>query len=439
MVVVGLGPAGPDLVTVGAMAAIGRVPPAQRFLRTTRHPAAAVVDGARSFDAAYHNADRFEQVYEHIAATLVGQAAEYGEVLYAVPGSPRVLERSVDLLDRAATRGELSLEVVPGLSFIDLAWVRLGVDPLEDGVRLVDAHRFAERAAGERGPLLVAHCHNRRVLSDVKLAVEEPPVTPVTVLQRLGLPDEAVFEVGWPEIDRSFEPDHLTSLWVPELAAPVGAELVALEQLMAILREQCPWDRSQTHATLTRHLLEESYEVLDALLELDRARTGGGSVDQQGAAYAHVEEELGDLLFQVVFHARIAAEAGRFTLADVARGIHDKLVTRHPHVFAGAAYDAASAEGKWEELKRAEKERTSALDGIPPTLPSLLYASKVLKRAATVGVQVEPSPLAEPDRLGDELLAVVSAARHAGVDAEVSLRIAADRLVAEARRAEAGG
>ena len=134
---------------------------------------------------------------------------------------------------------------------------------------------------------------------------------------------------------------------------------------------------------------------------------------------------------------RLAAEAGRFTLADVARGIHDKLVARHPHVFAGQEYAADQAEGRWEELKRAEKGRTSAMDGIPATLPALMYASKVLKRSATLGVTVEAAPLPDAGRVGDELLALVAAARAAGVDAEVALRIAADRLVDHARRTEA--
>ncbi len=446
VVAVGLGPAGPDLLTAGALAAIERVPSARRYLRTTRHPAAAAVGAGSSFDERYERADRFDEVYEQIAAELIDRAAADGEVLYAVPGSPRVLERTVDLLAEADARGEVELDVVAGLSFVDLAWVRLGVDPLEEGVRLVDGHRFAERAAGERGPLLVAHCHNRRVLSDIKLAVEAPPPTPVTVLQRLGLPDEAVVEVAWEDLDRSVEPDHLTSLWVPRLAAPVGAELVALEQLMVTLRERCPWDRAQTHTSLTRHLLEESYEVLDALLELDRAEqtapdprvagvAGDPAVDE---AYAHVEEELGDLLFQVVFHARLAAEAGRFDLADVARGIHDKLVARHPHVFAGERYDPDDPESGWEARKRAEKGRTSALDGIPSALPSLAYAGKVLKRAATVGVAVAPTPVAGPDAVGEALLGLVSAARAAGVDAEVALRVAADRLADQARRVERG-
>jgi len=341
IVAVGLGPAGPDLLTAGTLAAIDRIP--RRWLRTTRHPAAVALAGAPSFDDVYEGSDTFDDVYRRIADTLLAEADEHGEVLYAVPGSPRVLERSVDLLAEAAADGRIELEVLPGLSFVDLAWVRLGVDPLEDGVRLVDAHRFAERAAGERGPLLVAHCHNRRVLSDVKLAVDDPPRTPVTVLQRLGLPDEAVTEVAWADLDRSVEPDHLTSLWIPELAAPVAAELVAFSELVARLRAECPWDRQQTHMTLTRHLLEESYEVLEAIeawaaaAAADDGGPGGG--DAVAEADEHLAEELGDLLFQVVFHATLGAERGAFTLADVARGIHDKLVLRHPHVFGSVEAD----------------------------------------------------------------------------------------------------
>jgi len=188
VVAVGLGPAGPDLVTAGTAEAIARIAP--RFLRTARHPAATAVGEATTFDAAYEIEATFVDVYARIVDELTAAAGAHGEVLYAVPGSPRVLERTVDLLAARAGAGDLELEVLPALSFLDLAWVRLGIDPLEDGVRLVDGHRFATRAAGERGPLLVAHCHNQRVLSDVKLAVEDPPDAPVIVLQRLGSPDE---------------------------------------------------------------------------------------------------------------------------------------------------------------------------------------------------------------------------------------------------------
>ena len=138
---------------------------------------------------------------------------------------------------------------------------------------------------------------------------------------------------------------------------------------MRRLRAECPWDREQTHQSLTRHLLEESYEVLDAIDLL-------GADEDEG--YVALEEELGDLLFQVVFHATLGAEEGRFTLADVARGIHDKLVLRHPHVFAEVEVDGADeVVTNWEAIKKAEKGRESVFDGIPTGLPALLYALKV--------------------------------------------------------------
>jgi tetrapyrrole methylase family protein/MazG family protein len=411
--VVGLGPGGPDLVTAGTLAELERVP--VRFLRTTRHPAASVVADARSFDDVYEGAERIEDVYAAIVDALVAAAEEHGEVLYAVPGSPRVAERSVDLL---AADGRVEVEVVPALSFLDLAWVRLGVDPLTAGARIVDGHDVTT-LAGERGPLLVAQCDRRSVLSDVKLAADDGPA--VTVLHHLGLPDERVFEVAWADLDRTFEPDHLTSVWVPELGAPIAGEVAAFAEVVRTLRERCPWDAEQTHHTLTRHLLEETYEVLEAIEALD---------EETGDGYDHVEEELGDLLFQVVFHATIAAESGAFTLADVARGINEKLVYRHPHVFGDVSVDDADEVARnWEQLKKAEKGRSSVMEGIPGDLPALLYAHKVLRKASGLGVEVEPAPgITDGEALGDLLLAIVDAARRAELDPEAALRAAAARV-----------
>jgi tetrapyrrole methylase family protein/MazG family protein len=426
--VVGLGPAGPELVTSAAIDAMARIP--TRFVRTWRHPSALLVGEATSFDDIYDRADTFEDVYAEIVEQLVTAAERHGEVLYAVPGSPRVLERTVDLL-AADTRVETI--VTPALSFLDLAWVRLGIDPLEEGVRLVDAHRFATRAAGQRGPLLVAHCHSRQVLSDVKLAFDIEPPESVVVLQRLGLPDERIEEVPWHELDR-VEADHLTSLWLPTFAAPVAAELVRFHELVRTLRERCPWDREQTHQSLTRHLLEETYEALEAIEALDPSND---------ASYDHLVEELGDVLFQVFFHAVIGEQEGRFTLADVAQGVHDKLVHRHPHVFGQVVADTAEqVVANWESIKRAEKGRQSLMDGIPGNLPSLAYATKVARKAASVGfdwpdvhgalpkiseeldelMQVLDEPDRARDELGDLLFAVANVARHLDIDAEAALR-----------------
>lgn len=192
----------------------------------------------------------------------------------------------------------------------------------------------------------------------------------------------------------------------------------------------CPWDAEQSHRSLARYLLEETYEVLEALDNDDRD---------------HLREELGDLLLQVVFHARIAAEDddAAFDIDDVARGIVDKLVSRHPHVFAaGEVSDAADVQVRWDELKAAEKQRTSLLDGIPTAMPALARADKVLSRLERSGLELDPEDPALAGSIGQQLLALVAEARAAGVDPEAELRRTLTALGERVQRAEgvtAGG
>jgi tetrapyrrole methylase family protein/MazG family protein len=467
--VVGLGPAGSELLAASTRTALATAGVA--FVRTSRHPAAAELGDVASFDRHYDDAGTFEEVYGRIVEDLVAAATaagRVGDVVYGVPGSPLVAERTVELL---RTDARVSVTVVPALSFLDLAWERLGVDPLAAGVRLVDGTRFAAEAAGERGPMLVAQCWSPEVLSEMKLSVDTdlfPDLPPATILHHLGMPDERVETVRWDELDRTIVPDHLTSVWIPHLAVPVAGELVALEGLVRRLRGECPWDREQTHASLTRHLLEEAYEVIDAIGELTRAEEGSDPPAGGGLTEAdpveHLQEELGDLLFQVYFHACLAAEEGRFTLADVARGVHDKLVARHPHVFADVvAEDAATVVASWEEIKRAEKGRQSVTDGIPAALPALALAAKLARKAGSVpGVALPdfeqqrelaaaalarlPSPAgtgaaAEADGersrlVGALLWSSADLGRRLGVDPEDALRLVALRFREEVREAE---
>jgi tetrapyrrole methylase family protein / MazG family protein len=439
VVVVGLGPAGADHVLPVARAAVDAS--SVRFVRTRRHPAvddlAAEGIEFESFDAVYDAAPDLEQAYAEIARALVAAATEHGEVVYAVPGNPVVAERAVALLREAESRGEVALTVVAGLSFADLAWSRLGVDPMEGDARVVDGR--AIDLVEPAGPLLIAQCDSALVLSDVKLALLEhlDPSTTVTVVQRLGLADELVATVALEDLDRGrVEPDHLTSLFVDAGAAGAAREMVRLFQLAKRLRAPggCPWDAEQNHHSLTRYLLEESYEVVEAV----EALPADGPIDR--AAYAALEDELGDLLYQVVFHALIAQESGAFGMADVARGIHDKLVRRHPHVFGDVVADRTSdVMRNWEQIKKDEKGTTSIVEGITPGLPSLLYTHKLFRKAASVGL--DPGDLGEAlDRIdvaigrlragGDDLeadlaqvlAAAVVVARAGGVDAESALR-----------------
>ena len=442
--VVGLGPGGDDHVTTETLRAIDAIP--ARYLRTAVHPSAHLVRSAMSFDNRYDAADTFEDVYLGIADELVTAAGRHGHVLYAVPGSPLVLERTVELL---RSRADVVCDLRPALSFLDVAWSRLQIDPVEASVRLVDGHRFATDAAGERGPLLVAHAHADWVLSDIKLAVEGATGDDaVVILQGLGTADERIVETTWADLDRTVTADHLTSLYIPHLSAPVGTEYVRFHQLARTLRERCPWDVEQTHESLVPYLLEESYEVVDAIhgLDPDDPRTDDELI-----------EELGDLLYQVEFHATIAEQEGRFTIADVASGIHDKLVRRHPHVFGETAVEGTDEVlANWDEIKRAEKSRTSVFDGIPRSMPALAYAAKVGTKASRVGfdwpdvsgafrkIAEETAELADaisdgaaPDagrstrsaeELGDLLFAIVNVARHLDIDPELALRAATDKF-----------
>lgn len=443
--VVGLGPAGPELTTPQATAVLAAAPLV--LLRTARHPAAMpwLEAGARSLDGLYESADSFAELYAAVVDEVVAAATRLGSVAYAVPGSPVVLERSVAAL--CADR-RVEVRLVPGMSFLELAFDRLGVDPLASGVQLLDAEEFAVASAGAAGPFLLGHCWSRHILSEVKLAVEEAPSEPATILHHLGLPDEQVLEVPWSELDRALEPDHLTCLYLPALASPPAGALATLVETVRVLRERCPWDRQQTHQSLVRHLIEEAYEVVEAIEELGPIEQLGppGEPDAaqtvEAGAGEHLEEELGDLLVQVLFHARLAAEEGMFDLADVASTINEKLVRRHPHVFGDVTLTTAAAvEGSWEQIKKQEKGRTSLMEGIPAGLPALVLAGKLERKLAGVGLGWATTgddeglaALLAASGEGDEqalaalVLALARRAAHAGGDPEQLVRHAARAL-----------
>lgn len=221
---------------------------------------------------------------------------------------------------------------------------------------------------------------------------------------------------------------------VPHEHLPAATPLDELIETVALLRAPggCPWDADQTHESLVQYLVEESWELIDAI--------ESGSRDE-------MIEELGDVLYQVLFHADIAAHADgeRFDIQDVAAHMTAKMVSRHPHVFGGdrTAETADDVVSFWDELKADEKpHRTSVLDGIPRGMPALALAQKVLGKAAKVGVSPTSVPDATPpshateDELGRTLLELVASARSQGLDAERALRHAVRGLEADVRAAE---
>ncbi len=449
--VVGLGPGDVTLLTRRTFDLLTTAPVVR--LRTRVHPAAAAFDDLASYDDLYERAESFDALYDAIVVDLIelARSAPGGEVLYAVPGSPIVAERTVELL-LASTDVETILE--PAVSVIDVACAAMRRDPMASGLRVVDALANTEPLRGP-GPLLVLQTYSSEVLASV--ADRLPTTTLVTVLHHVGLSDEVIVELPAEKLTTFGDVDHLTSLWIDGLRT-AGEAMDDLVAFMRRLRAECPWDQEQTHASLTRHLLEEAYETLDALEAFVRVEDDVASDES-----AHVEEELGDLLFQIVFHAELGDEEELFNLATIADNVRDKLIGRHPHVFGDVQVnDSNDVAARWEVLKRDEKGRESVTDGIAWQLPALILYTKLLRKATSVELRrdAEASRAVALDALrdvtlerngvddaqsssdvetnwGDAVAALVEMAQWAGVDLEGVLRDRARSLRDEIRNVEA--
>jgi tetrapyrrole methylase family protein/MazG family protein len=426
--------------------ALLRESPVVRF-RTRQHPSAYHFVDVESYDEFYEDASSFEELYEEIVDDLVALAlgSPTNEVVYAVPGSPLVAERTVELLRE---RREVTTITELAVSVIDVACAALGRDPMSAGLRVVDALGSNEDFRGP-GPLLILQTYAPEVLASV--ADRLPAAVEVVVLHHLGLDDEVVTTLRASELASFHEADHLTSLWV-EGFRDAGEAMGDLIDFMKRLRAECPWDQEQTHASLTRHLLEEAYETIDALETFVRVEAEG--VDDE-AAIDHVEEELGDLLFQIVFHAELGDEEGNFNFATIADTVRDKLIGRHPHVFGDVTVTGSDdVATRWEALKQKEKGRASVTDGIAWQLPALTLYTKLLRKAVLVDVATTSGEASRENALralnalhlddvsvrdaqsssnveaawGDAISALVAAAQFAGVDLEGVLRERAAKL-----------
>ena len=473
LAIVGLGPGAVGHLSLETLKLLE-----ERFviLRTEIHPTVAELKRRGisyiPCDAWYEKEATFEEVYDKITSFVIDQARDK-EVVYAVPGSPLVAERTVVLLREKAKRCNISLTIKPAMSFLDLAYAYLGIDPI-DGLRIIDAQDFAVLADAGQYPLMITQVYNKMVASDMKLALMDvlPDETEVYFLRNLGLEDEECRKVPLFEIDRQPVIDHLTSVFIshqprkvlqsvfrtaeeekadtaekigywkrfPLLKHKTQFDVRPLADVMQVLREPggCPWDREQDFKTIRANLIEECYEFLEAVDDKD----------------AHgMVEELGDILMQVAFHACMAEEKGMFTLQDVIDGVTDKLIERHPHVF-GTVKVANSDEvlTNWEAIKRQGKpERKRVLDGIYKGLPSLLRAHKIQKRVAKVGFDWtetedvkkkvleewkefnEAAALQDQDamekELGDLYFSMVNFARHLGLESETALNRCNNRFV----------
>ncbi len=439
IVIVGLGPGDAGCLTQEAWQVLSEA--TEIYLRTREHPVVSALPSGRvhTFDDVYARKEQFAAIYEEIARRVVALGERPEGVVYAVPGHPRVGEQTTPRIEALAQARGIPVRIVDGLSFLEPVLNALGVDPLDRaGLQIVDAMIVAQRhypPLDPTVPALIAQCYNRTIASDVKLTLLNayPDEHPVIVLSAIRAGAAQIQELPLVELDRIHRFDDLTTLYIPPVAP--GGSVTELQEVLAHLRapEGCPWDREQTHESLRANLLEETYEVLDAL---DRGDTDS------------LREELGDLLMQIVFHTQIAAEGSEFRMADVARGIVTKLWRRHPHVFGDVPVKSIEdVLRNWEAIKAGERQKKSGnhglLSGIPQGLPALAQAQAYLGRAESLGqsqpdslemaatllASLESTPNVE-EQLGQLLLIVVNWARRRGVDAESALRTANIRLSA---------
>jgi tetrapyrrole methylase family protein/MazG family protein len=445
--IIGLGPGDASLLTIEARDLIAAA--SEVWLRTARHPTVAGLPAGpayESFDEIYEREPSFDAVYRAIVTRVLELAARPQGVVYAVPGHPLFGEATVrTLLLRAAEAG-LAPRIVAGVSFVDTIATVIGVDPLTDGLLIIDALSLGDRRrmlVPER-PTIVAQVYDRRAASMAKLALLNayPPDHPVRIVRAAGTEGGDVIEVELARLDHADAFDHLVTLYLPPL--DLTADLRTFEGLRGVIARLrspdggCPWDLEQTHETLKRFLLEEAYEALDAL----------------DAGEPHkIAEELGDLLMQVVLQAQVAEDADEFVIEDVIASITAKLIRRHPHVFGEEQVEGASdVIRNWDALKKEERGDAPLLDAVPKAMPALAQAQSVQSRASKAGAGptiVQPDAVTRMLRdlasatdpvtaaqLGDLLFGVVAIARKQNLDAEESLRLAIRRFREEVAASE---
>ncbi|CRK85369.1 nucleoside triphosphate pyrophosphohydrolase [Neobacillus massiliamazoniensis] len=351
------------------------------YLRTKEHPVVQELEKEGfhylSFDSIYEKHDQFADVYEEIVQTLLNNA-QNDSLIYAVPGHPLVAEQAVQTLLEKGPLAGVEIAIGGGQSFIDPLFQALKIDPIE-GFQLLDGTSLSSNQLQIDQHIFISQVYDSFVASNVKLTLMEklPDEYEVYIVTAAGSKDEAVEKVPLYELDRRVTVNNLTTLYVP----PVKNEQIMLKsfsklrEIIAELRgpNGCPWDKEQTHESLKKYLIEETYEVMAAI--------DSGDID-------NLIEELGDVLLQVMLHAQIGEDEGYFSIDEVIETLSAKMIRRHPHVFGETQADnAEEVVRNWEEIKKQEKGETtkSFLDGVEKSLPNLLKAYELQKKAAKVG------------------------------------------------------
>lgn len=444
--IVGLGPGAKEALTIGTVCELESNK--NVFLRTEKHPTVDYLKDKNikfsTYDNVYESIGNFDEVYLNIANDLVQKHNVLGDLIYAVPGHPLVAEKSVFNLIELCKENSIEYKILPAVSFIDAIIESLKIDPIE-GLKVIDSFDISNQVLDKRIGTIVTQVYNQLIASEVKLKLLEQynDETEIYYVRAAGIKgQESIRKIPLFELDMQEDIDYLTSIYIPK-DLKNKKDFNNLLEIIEILRGEygCPWDREQTHKSLEKALVEESYEVIDAIEQED---------DNS------LIEELGDVLLQVVFHASIGKEDGYFDISDIIEAICNKMISRHPHVFKNSSELDSSEEVlvKWDELKKKEKgynSITEEMKGITKGLPALLRAHKVQEKAKKVGfdfndisfamnkVKEELKEIIDvyntenvekiKEEVGDLLFSCVNVARFLKVDEEIALNSTIDKFI----------
>lgn len=444
--IVGLGPGAKEALTIGTICELENNK--NIFLRTEKHPTVDYLKEKNivfeTYDNVYESIGSFDEVYLNIANDLIQKHGELEDLIYAVPGHPLVAEKSVFNLIELCKENSIEYKIIPAVSFIDAMIECLKIDPIE-GLKVIDAFDIGNQILDKRIGTIITQVYNQLIASEVKLKLLDQynDETEIYYVRAAGIKDqESIRKIPLFELDMQGDIDYLTSIYIPK-DLKNKKDFNDLLSIIETLRGEdgCPWDREQTHQSLKKALIEESYEVIDA-------------IDQEDDD--SLIEELGDVLLQVVFHASIGNEDGYFNISDIIEGICNKMISRHPHVFKDVNELNSSEEVlvKWDELKKKEKgynSITEEMNGITKGLPALLRAHKVQEKAKKVGFDFENVKFAInkikeelnevidvyntgnvekiKEELGDLFFSCVNVARFLKVDEEIALNYTIDKFI----------
>ena len=444
--IIGLGPGSKDSLTIGTIEVLKSNKPI--FLRTEIHPTIKYLKDMginfETYDHCYDEYDSFDEVYLNIAKDLVEKYKELGDLVYGVPGHPLVAEKSVSLLVEMCEKEGIQYKIHTAVSFVDVIMETLNIDPV-GGLKIIDAFDMDNQIVDTRVGTIITQVYDNMIASEVKFNLskfydDEKEIIFVRAAGVEGI--ESIRKIPLYQLDWQEDIDYLTSIYKPKDDSGKYFDFYHLTRILETLRGEngCPWDREQTHESIKNGLVEECYEVIEAINNQDDD---------------NLVEELGDVLLHVVFHGTIGKEEGYFSEHDIIRGICEKMIYRHPHVFKNEG-DTTTEQvvEEWETLKKKEKGYTSITDSmnnIAKSLPATIRAAKVQKKAAKVGFDwdsIEPAfdkvieelneikevyKNAEVSRIleevGDLLFSAINVARFLHVDGEEALNTTISKFI----------